>query len=84
MVKIPRQALYYFKKMCYNVESNELGGKKMAHLITDECIACGACADTCPVGAISLGENGIYVINDECVDCGACEDGCPVAAIKAE
>ena len=33
----------------------------MAHIITDECVACGACADTCPVGAIALGDNGIYV-----------------------
>ena len=56
----------------------------MAHVISDECLACGACEDTCPVGAIALDEaKGIYVINDECVDCGACEDGCPVGAIKA-
>jgi NAD-dependent dihydropyrimidine dehydrogenase PreA subunit len=71
--------------MCYNTnreKSSEVNN--MAHVITDECLACGACADTCPVGAISLGDNGIYVINDECVDCGACEDGCPVGAIKAE
>ena len=46
----------------------------MAHVITDECLACGACADTCPVGAISMDDaKGIYVVNDECVDCGACE-----------
>ncbi len=57
----------------------------MAHKISEECVACGACADTCPVGAIAFDEaKGIYVINDECVDCGACEDGCPVEAIKAE
>ena len=57
----------------------------MAHVITNECVACGACADTCPVGAIILDEaKGIYVINGDCVDCGACEDGCPVGAIKAE
>lgn len=57
----------------------------MAHVITDACIACGACEDTCPVGAISLDEaKGIYVISDECVDCGACTDGCPVEAIKGE
>ena len=56
----------------------------MAHIITNECVACGACEETCPVGAISLGDNGIYVISNECVDCGACEDGCPVGAIKAE
>ena len=57
----------------------------MAHLITDECVACGACESTCPVGAIVLDEaKGIYVINSDCVDCGACEDACPVGAIKAE
>ena len=56
----------------------------MAHVITDECVACGACEGTCPVGAIALGDKGIYVINDECLDCGACADTCPVGAIKAE
>ncbi len=57
----------------------------MAHKITEECLACGACADACPVNAIALGDNGIYVIDAEtCIDCGACEDGCPVGAIKAE
>ena len=29
----------------------------MAYKITDDCISCGACAGTCPVGAISEGEN---------------------------
>lgn len=48
--------------------------------ITDECIACGACADSCPVGAISEGDP-IYTISDECTDCGACADTCPVSAI---
>ena len=56
----------------------------MAHVITNECVACGACADSCPVGAIELGAEGIYVINDTCLECGACEDTCPVGAIKAE
>ena len=57
----------------------------MAHKITDECVACGACADTCPVEAISLGDSGIYVVDpDTCVDCGACEDVCPTGAVKVE
>ena len=55
----------------------------MAHVISDACLACGACADVCPVGAIALDEaKGIYVINDECLDCGACADTCPVGAIS--
>ena len=54
----------------------------MARVISDECISCGACADPCPVSAISEGD-GKYVVNaDECIDCGACEDGCPVGAIS--
>ncbi len=53
----------------------------MAYKISDECIACGACAGTCPVGAIVEGE-GKYEINaDECISCGACAADCPVEAI---
>lgn len=54
----------------------------MAYKITDTCVACGTCAATCPVGAISEG-SPIYVISDECVECGACAAVCPVSAIEA-
>lgn len=56
----------------------------MAYVITDDCIACGACVDECPVSVISEGD-GKYVINkDECIDCGTCAGVCPVGAPKAE
>ena len=56
----------------------------MAYKINDECIACGACAGACPVGAISEGD-GKYVIDTEtCIECGACADTCPVGAPEQE
>ncbi len=52
----------------------------MARRITEDCIACGSCAQECPVDCISEGE--IYEIDeDACIDCGACEEVCPVDAI---
>jgi len=54
----------------------------MAHKISEECIACGACVDVCPVEAITEGDP-YYIIDPElCTDCGACVDECPVEAIS--
>ncbi len=56
----------------------------MAYKIGDGCISCGACAGTCPVGAIAEGD-GKYEINpDACIECGACAAGCPVGTIELE
>lgn len=53
----------------------------MAYKITDACLSCGSCAESCPVSAIAEGE-GQYEINaDTCLSCGACADSCPVSAI---
>ncbi len=55
----------------------------MAHKISDECVACGACISECPVDAISEGD--VFSIDaDTCIDCGACVDACPTSAISAE
>ena len=55
----------------------------MAYNISDDCVACGTCAEECPVGAISEGD-GKYVIDaDACIECGTCADACPTGAIEA-
>jgi len=52
----------------------------MTYTITDECIACGACANECAEDAI-YEKNGVFVIDSSlCRGCGTCADVCPVGA----
>jgi ferredoxin len=52
----------------------------MAYVISDSCVACGTCASSCPVEAISEGD--IYKIDpDTCIECGSCAEVCPSGAI---
>ena len=53
----------------------------MPHVITEECISCGACEPVCPTSAISMGDE-IYVVDaSKCTDDGECVKVCPVDAI---
>jgi ferredoxin len=56
----------------------------MAHTISEECINCGACLETCPVEAISEADEKHVIDPDVCTDCGACEDSCRTGAIRPE
>jgi len=56
----------------------------MAHVITDDCITCGACASECPEEAIHE-EGDKYVVDTElCTDCDSCVDQCQMGAIIEE
>lgn len=54
----------------------------MAYVIDDSCIACGACAGECPVGAISEGDGKFVIDEATCIDCGACAGACPMDSPK--
>jgi len=59
-------------------------------IITDECLMCGACADECPVGAISEDEYQYVIDQSVCVKCEGyadspqCVDVGPNGAILAD
>ena len=61
---------------------NKNGGIHVAYSITGDCVKCGACAEQCPVEAISEGEDKYVIDPDVCVSCGSCADQCPNEAIE--
>lgn len=55
----------------------------MFYIDSNKCTGCGACADVCPQGAISL-QNDVAVIDQAlCSKCGNCALTCPTGAIRA-
>ena len=42
------------------------------------CIGCGKCVESCKMGAISIGENGVAVVDESaCIACKKCVKECP-------
>jgi NADH:ubiquinone oxidoreductase subunit F (NADH-binding)/NAD-dependent dihydropyrimidine dehydrogenase PreA subunit/(2Fe-2S) ferredoxin len=52
------------------------------YFITDDCIGCTKCVQSCPVDAIPFQPHEIHVIDTEkCIKCDACRAICPVDAV---
>ena len=54
----------------------------MTHVISDDCISCGACEPECAFSAISQGDSKYNIDPAKCTDCTKCVDVCPVSAIS--
>ena len=56
--------------------------RKKAQVSKDYCVACGACAIECPIGAIKI-VDGVFaeVDQNKCVGCSKCANICPASTI---
>jgi len=60
------------------------GGVLMPAKVTEEeCVACGACVEICPVEAITV-DDVAKINEEECTDCGSCVEECPQECIELE
>jgi ferredoxin len=57
-------------------------GNKLAYAVNPNiCQGCGACAKTCPTGAIKVEDGKAIIDQTLCNQCGACVTVCPYGAI---
>jgi ferredoxin len=56
-------------------------------VVVKECVGCGICRDSCPVGAISVTEespNHARMDEKKCIRCYCCHELCPEKAIRLQ
>ena len=49
----------------------------------DRCVACLACVRVCPVDAVGVEAQRVWIVDEVCTRCGVCVPACPHEAIRA-
>ncbi len=70
-----------FRLMKYSGKKWILSPSRYNAVVSEDCTACGACVDICPVEAVSVNEIA-QVDADMCMGCGLCATVCNVDAVK--
>ncbi|MFC1703953.1 RnfABCDGE type electron transport complex subunit B [Candidatus Omnitrophota bacterium] len=77
--KVKDRIIYQGLRNC--IAANQLQGGQKACIYG--CLGFGTCADECPFGAISMGQEGLPVVDEaKCTACGKCVKACPKNLFK--
>ena len=66
-------------RWCHNPEL--LDGSYVVLYREKDCILCGRCVKSCPVGALTPVDGHIHVDREACIQCGACVQACCTEAL---
>ena len=75
----PEPTAYYVPKKTDGSPARFLKAKPKVAM--DRCIQCGKCVSVCPMGSISLSQQGYPLFEKICIKCQACIRQCPSQAI---
>ena len=78
--RMKRKTPYFVRK--FSNPTFERQRKTENFYVEDECIACGLCANKCPVNAIEIKDKRAVWVKDECALCFRCVHCCPTFSIQ--
>jgi Na+-translocating ferredoxin:NAD+ oxidoreductase subunit B len=78
-----RDACVFLTGLLFMGEKNMFARSNFVSRIDPEtCVACGLCAERCPVNAIAADDGPSRVDADQCIGCGVCHPTCPSESVS--